>query len=71
MGHKTLTYKLKLKHNLDESYKHLFRLNGAFEQLNKKYSFPVDKESYQNIINNVQCLLKRVTSFIYNSKTNR
>lgn len=56
MGNKTVVYRTKVELNLNESYKHLQRLNGAFEQLNSKYSFPIDKKSYQNIIENIQDL---------------
>ncbi|MEA1972076.1 MAG: hypothetical protein U9N34_02120, partial [Candidatus Cloacimonadota bacterium] len=56
MGNKTLIYKEKLNNTLDESYKHLARLNGAFEQLNLKYSFPIDTASYKIIIEDIQDL---------------
>ena len=56
MGNKTVVYRTKVELNLSESYKHLQRLNGAFEQLSLKYSFPIDKKSYQNIIGNIQDL---------------
>ena len=53
MGNKTLVHRTKVELNLDESYKHLLRLNGAFEQLGIKYSFPIDKDSYQRIVENI------------------
>ena len=56
MGNKTLVYRTKVDLNLNESYKHLLRLNGAFEQLNLKYRFPIDKGSYQKIVENIQDL---------------
>ena len=56
MGDKTLVYKRKVESNLNESYKHLKRLNQAFNQLSSKYSFPIDKSSYQDILNNIQDL---------------
>jgi len=56
MGNKTLIYKTKVESNLNESYKHLSRLDIAFEQLKTKYSFPLDQNSYEKIINNIQDL---------------
>ena len=41
MGNKTLVYKQKVTDNLNESYKHLLRLENAFEALQKKYTFPI------------------------------
>ena len=56
MGNKTLIYQKKLLDNLNESTKHLLRLNGAFNQLAKKYNFPLDKNSFVDITNNLQDL---------------
>jgi len=56
MGNKTLVYKLKVQHSLGESFKHLSRLKGAFTELEKEFSFPIDKDMYINIVNNVQYL---------------
>ena len=56
MGSKTLIYKTKVEQNLNESYKHLDRLNRAFEQLNLKYNFPLNQDSYSKIINNINDL---------------
>jgi len=42
MGNKTLVYAKKVQDNLEESYKHLQRLNSAFNELNSKYSMPID-----------------------------
>jgi hypothetical protein len=53
MGNKTLVYKKKVNDNLNESYKHLKRLEEAFNQLIKKYEIPFDSEDYKNISNNV------------------
>lgn len=50
MGNKTLVYKQKVEQNLQESFKHLKRLNDAFEQLMIKHSFPLDNKSYQDIV---------------------
>jgi len=56
MGDKTLIYKQKVLANLDGSYKHLSRLNSAFLELEKKYAFPVQKNDFEEIINNIQTL---------------
>ncbi len=56
MGDKTLVYKQKVLDNLDESYKHLGRLNGAFDELAKRYRFPLDHNSFGKILNNIQYL---------------
>jgi uncharacterized protein with HEPN domain len=56
VGSKTLIYKRKVEQNLNESYKHLDRLNGAFEQLSLKYNFPLNQDSYDKIINNINDL---------------
>jgi len=56
VGSKTLIYKTKVEQNLNESYKHLDRLNGAFEQLSLKYNFPLNQDSYDKIINNINDL---------------
>jgi len=56
VGSKTLIYKTKVEQNLNESYKHLDRLNGAFEQLNLKYNFPLNQDSYDKIINDINDL---------------
>jgi len=56
VGSKTLIYRTKVEQNLNESYKHLDRLNRAFEQLNLKYNFPLNQDSYSKIINNINDL---------------
>ena len=56
MGNKTLIYKQKVEHNLDESLKHLSRLKSAFVELEKKFNFPIDKKTYTDIVNNAQYL---------------
>jgi len=53
MGNKTLIYKNRVSDNLNESFKHLKRLNIAFEQLEKKYKFPIKKESLKKILEDV------------------
>ena len=52
MGNKTLVYAKKVQDNLEESYKHLQRLDEAFKQLSKKYNFPISKKDYKTILNN-------------------
>ena len=53
MGNKTLVYAKKVNDNLNESYKHLKRLEEAFNQLTKKYKIPFNSEDYKDILNNV------------------
>jgi len=56
MGNKTLVYYSKVKDNLNQSYVHLKRLDDALSQLNQKYSFPLDKKTYTEILNNIYSL---------------
>jgi hypothetical protein len=56
MGNKTLVYKQKVENNLQESYKHLKRLDDAFCQLEKKYTIPFDSENYINILGDINDL---------------
>ncbi len=56
MGNKTLVYKVKVEKNLSESYIHLKRLNNALDELDKLYSFPLDNDAYNNILDNRQLL---------------
>jgi len=56
VGHKTIVYKQKVVDNLNESYTHLHRLNIAFDELQKQYSFPLDHHSFNDILNHVQHL---------------
>ena len=56
MGSKVVIYEKKLKDNLEESYKHLKRLNEAFIELSKKYKIPINQNSYNEILNNSQDL---------------
>jgi len=53
MGNKTLVYAKKVNDNLNESYKHLKRLEEAFNQLTKKYKIPFNSEDDKDILNNV------------------
>ena len=50
MGQKTLIYSAKLKANLNESLKHLQRLKIAFCELEKEFTFPINKNAYQQIL---------------------
>lgn len=56
MGNKALIYKQKVNANLDEAYKHLARLSNALDELNKNYCFPLDKDSFKELLNNTQYL---------------
>ena len=47
MGNKTLVYKQKVEDNLNESYKHLLRLENAFEALQKSYIFPITIDDFK------------------------
>jgi len=56
VGNKALIYKQKVNANLDEAYKHLARLSNALDELNKNYCFPLDKDSFKELLNNIQYL---------------
>lgn len=56
MGNKTLVYKQKVISNLDESYKHLLRLENAFGALNEHYIFPVSMEDFKKILDSTEHL---------------
>ena len=56
MGNKTLVYKQKVTDNLNESYKHLLRLENAFEALKKNYTFPINIENFKVILENIEHL---------------
>lgn len=56
MGNKTLVYKVKVEDNLKQSYTHLKRLNDAFTELSSRYKFPIDNNSYKNIVESLQDL---------------
>jgi len=56
VGDKTLVYKQKVVDNLNEGYKHLQRINDAFNELKKRYTFPIQKDDFEHIVNNVQDL---------------
>ncbi len=50
MGNKTVVYEKKLQNNLNECYKHFERMQCAFDALSSVYPFPLDYNSYQNIL---------------------
>lgn len=56
MGNKTLVYQQKVQDNLNESYKHLIRLENAFTALQKNYSFPLNKDRFLKILESVEHL---------------
>ena len=56
MGNKTLVYKQKVIDNLTESYKHLLRLENAFEALKKNYFFPISTDNFKIILENIEHL---------------
>ena len=56
MGNKTLVYKQKVIDNLNESQKHLSRLENAFKALEKHYNFPIHMDDFKNIVDSVEHL---------------
>ena len=56
MGNKALIYKQKAYNNLKESKIHLKRLEEAFDELKKDYTIPLDKKSFNQLINDKQNL---------------
>lgn len=56
MGSKTVVYKQKVHDNLNESYKHLLRLENAFLALEKSYEFPLDAERFKQILESIEHL---------------
>jgi len=54
MGNKTLIYQQKVFDNLDESYRHLERINDAFSELKKQYLFPIKQQDFDKILLNTQ-----------------
>ncbi len=56
MGNKTLIYKQKVLDNLNESNKHLKRIDDAFSQLKQNYTFPITQDNFTNILNSTQSL---------------
>lgn len=56
MGYKTLVYKQKVADNLEESRKHLHRLENAFAEIEKKYGFPLEEASLKELVTSSQYL---------------
>ncbi|MCX6075109.1 MAG: hypothetical protein NTY39_12365 [Campylobacterales bacterium] len=56
MGNKTLVYRQKVTDNLNESYKHLLRLENAFDALQKQYQFPICMDDFKKIVDSVEYL---------------
>ncbi|TAN47864.1 MAG: hypothetical protein EPN21_16260 [Methylococcaceae bacterium] len=52
MGGTDLIYQEKLKQTLTEAAVHLLRIDEAFEELAKKYSFPIAQESFLLLLKN-------------------
>lgn len=50
MGNKTVIYKQKVVDNLEESYKHLIRLETAFTELEKVYTFPLKHKDFDVLL---------------------
>lgn len=50
MGNKALVYKQKVYDNLSESYKHLNRLENAFDALSRNYTFPIAMDDFKQIL---------------------
>lgn len=56
MGNKIIVYKEKVNHNLDESFKHLLRLEHAFLALIKCYDFPIQTDHFKSILGSTEHL---------------
>jgi uncharacterized protein with HEPN domain len=56
MGNKTLVYKQKVHDNLNESQKHLLRLENAFAALGSHYSFPISMDDFKKVLESVEHL---------------
>ncbi len=54
MGSKTLVYRQKVQDNLAEGYKHLLRLENAFDALQQHYNFPIGMDNFKKIVENVE-----------------
>lgn len=52
MGNQTLIYKEKFLKALQESQKHLDRLEKAFHNLEQTYSFPIGPEPFHTLLDN-------------------
>ena len=50
MGSKALIYRQKVKDNLKECNIHLQRLDNAYNELLKKYNFPIEHNEYKEML---------------------
>ena len=53
MGNKAVIYKQKVQDNLKESYIHLKRLESAYHEIEKSYQFPISKDNFKAIVNDI------------------
>jgi uncharacterized protein with HEPN domain len=53
MGNKAVVYKQKVEDNLKESYTHLNRLESAYKEIEKSYSFPISKKEFKAILDDI------------------
>ncbi|NOR80572.1 MAG: hypothetical protein GQ529_07015 [Methyloprofundus sp.] len=56
MGSSVVVYQAKFQAHLSESFIHLKRLNNAIKELEKTYTFPLEKVQFKPIINSNQDL---------------
>lgn len=56
MGNTTLIYREKFHIILRESFLHLSRLNDAFGEFEKKFTFPLDSCQFRILVKNIQDL---------------
>lgn len=56
MGNKALIYKQKAQQSYKQSIKLLQRLENAFYELEKNYTFMLNKNSYDKLLTNTQYL---------------
>ena len=52
MGSSTVVYKAKFEKAFEESQVHLKRINEAFEELELKYSFPIENKEFELLLTN-------------------
>ncbi|WP_457743704.1 hypothetical protein [Sulfurimonas sp.] len=56
MGNKTLIYKQKVLDNLNESYRHLQRIDDSISELQQRYPFPLTANDFGSILQDKQML---------------
>jgi hypothetical protein len=56
MGRSALIHREKVRHNLEESYTHLRRLDQALDALRRVQDFPIDRQRYQEIVDRGETL---------------